>query len=103
MAAALASVALEPGHVSRAARPTPGAGLGPVLRNRRGLRLIVAYGAHTWELMGMRGWIVPFLTASLTASGTGLALATQKAGLAGSAVLAIGAVPHPVAGLTGSW
>ena len=99
LAAALASVALEPGHPSRGVRPTPGVGLGPVLRNRRGLRLIVAYGAHTWELMGMRGWIVPFLTASLTAGGTGLALATQKAGLAGSAVLAIGAVSHPVAGI----
>lgn len=99
LGAAFAWLTLEAGRVSRAARPERGAGLKPVLQNRRGLRLIVAYGAHTWELMGMRGWIVPFLAASLTASGASLALATEKAGLAGSAVLAIGAVSHPVAGL----
>lgn len=99
LGAALAAVTLEAGQAGRAPRPAPGAGLRPVLENRHGLRLIVAYGAHAWELMGMRGWIVPFLTASLTASGVGLALATKEAGLAGSAVLAIGAVSHPVAGL----
>lgn len=99
LATAVASVTLAPGGVSRVARPERGAGLAPVLRNGSALRLIVAYGAHTWELMGMRGWIVPFFAASLTAGGTSLAPATQKAGLAGSAVLAIGAVSHPVAGL----
>jgi len=99
LATAVASVTLKPGGVSRVARPERGVGLAPVLRNGSALRLIVAYGAHTWELMGMRGWIVPFFAASLTASGASLALATQKAGLAGSAVLAIGAVSHPIAGL----
>jgi len=99
LATAVASVTLEPGGISRVARPERGVGLAPVLRNGSALRLIVAYGAHTWELMGMRGWIVPFFAASLTAGGAGLAPATQKAGLAGAAVLAIGAVSHPVAGL----
>lgn len=99
LAAAIAAVTLEAGHANRAPRPERGAGLAPVLRNRPALRLIVAYGAHTWELMGMRGWIVPFLAASLTAGGANLALATHTAGLAGSAVLAIGALSHPVAGL----
>jgi MFS family permease len=99
LAAAVAAVTLEAGHTNRAPRPERGAGLAPVLRNRPALRLIAAYGAHTWELMGMRGWIVPFLAASLTAGGTDLTLATHTAGLAGSAVLAIGAVSHPVAGL----
>ncbi len=99
LAAAIAAVTLEAGHMNRAPRPERGAGLAPVLKNRPALRLIVAYGAHTWELMGMRGWIVPFFAASLTAGGTNLTLATHTAGLAGSAVLAIGAVSHPVAGL----
>ena len=99
LATAVASVTLEPGSISRGARPERGVGLAPVLRNGSALRLIVAYGAHTWELMGMRGWIVPFFAASLTAGGASLAPATQKAGLAGAAVLAIGAVSHPVAGL----
>lgn len=99
LAAAVAAVTLEAGHTNRAPRPERGAELAPVLRNRPALRLIAAYGAHTWELMGMRGWIVPFLAASLTAGGANLTLATHTAGLAGSAVLAIGAVSHPVAGL----
>lgn len=75
------------------------AGLAPVLTNRAALRLIAAYGGHTWELMGMRGWIVPFLAASLTMAGAGLEEATRRAGLAASAVLAIGAVPHPFSGM----
>jgi len=73
--------------------------LGPVLQNRAALRLITAYAAHTFELMGMRGWIVPFFTASLIASGAELREANQRAALAASAVLAIGALPHPFSGL----
>lgn len=73
--------------------------LGPVLKNRPAMRLITAYGAHSFELMGMRGWIVPFFTASLVASGAALAEANQRAALAASAVLAIGALPHPFTGL----
>lgn len=104
LAAAIAAATLGAGSVARGARPAPGAGLAPVLGNRPALRLIVAYGAHTWELMGMRGWIVPFFAASLTAGGMELAPATHKAGLAGAAVLAIGALPHPVAGfLSDRW
>lgn len=88
-----------------AARVKPGAAsvkkerLGPVLKNRPAMRLITAYGAHTFELMGMRGWIVPYFTASLVASGAALAEANQRAALAASAVLAIGALPHPFTGL----
>jgi MFS family permease len=81
-----------------AARASRG-GLGPVLRNASALRLITAYVAHTFELMGMRLWISPFFTASLMASGAGLAEATQRGALAASAVLAIGALPHPFSGL----
>lgn len=81
-----------------AARGARGA-LGPVLRNTGALRLITAYVAHTFELMGMRLWIAPFFTASLVASGAGLAEATQRGALAASAVLAVGALPHPFSGL----
>jgi len=76
-----------------------GARLAPVLKNRTALRLIIAYGAHTFELMGMRGWIVPFFTTSLVGAGAALGEATQRAGYAASAVLAIGALPHPFSGL----
>jgi MFS family permease len=85
--------------VSRDAASVKKQRLGPVLKNRPAMRLITAYGAHTFELMGMRGWIVPFFTASLVASGAALAEANQRAALAASAVLAIGALPHPFTGL----
>lgn len=77
----------------------PGGGLAPVLRNPSALRLITAYVAHTFELMGMRLWITPFFTASLMSAGAGLTEATERAALAASAVLAIGALPHPFSGL----
>jgi MFS family permease len=89
---------MAPAAVSARAARADGA-IAPVLRNRPVMRLIAAYGGHTFELMGMRGWIVPFFTASLSASGAGLAEATHRAGLAASAVLAIGALPHPFSGL----
>lgn len=70
-----------------------------VLGNRAAMRLIGAYGAHTWELMGMRGWILPFLVASLSSGAGGATDHIQQAGLASAAILAIGAIPHPIAGL----
>jgi MFS family permease len=98
LAFAIATLVLGAGQPTRAAQYERG-GFRPVLQNRPALRLILAYGAHTWELMGMRGWIVPFMTTSLTGAGAGLAESTRQAGLASSAVLAIGAISHPVAGL----
>lgn len=95
----IAALVLPSGARHRTPARETARGFRPVLQNRRALRFITAYGAHTWELMGMRGWIVPFLTASLTAAGVGLGEATQKAGLASSAILAIGALSHPLAGL----
>jgi len=90
-----------PVEMAGPARPAaPGrGGLGPVLRNTSALRLIIAYVAHTFELMGMRLWIAPFFTASLMAAGAGLTQATERAALAASAVLAVGALPHPFSGL----
>lgn len=36
-----------------------------VLKNRPALMMIGGYAAHMWELFGMRGWMVAFLTACL--------------------------------------
>ena len=38
----------------------------PVLSNRRALAYILAYAAHSWELFGLRSWIVAFLVFSQT-------------------------------------
>ncbi|MBT5413991.1 MAG: MFS transporter [Rhodospirillaceae bacterium] len=66
-----------------AARPHAPAGAGsarraldlrPVLRNRAAMAYILAYGAHCWELMGMRAWIVAYLVFSETLQRAGLTL-----------------------------
>lgn len=38
----------------------------PVLRNRTAMGFVIAYGAHAWELLAQRTWIVAFLTFSLS-------------------------------------
>jgi predicted MFS family arabinose efflux permease len=47
-------------------RPQPSAGhlldFRPVFRNRTALGYVLGYGAHCFELYGMRTWIVPFWT-----------------------------------------
>jgi MFS family permease len=78
--------------------------LKPVFENGPALRLIAAYGAHTWELMGMRGWILPLLTVAASASAADSAQALTQAGGLAALILAIGAVPHPFAGaLSDRW
>jgi MFS family permease len=84
---------------SRRAEPRSRPPLMVILKNRAAIRLIIAYSAHTYELMAMRGWILPFFTAALVARGADLTDATRTAGLAASAVLAIGALPHPFSGM----
>ena len=38
----------------------------PVLRNRPALGFMLAYGAHSWELIVLHSWLVTFLTFSIT-------------------------------------
>lgn len=53
----------------------------PVVRNRRAMGFVLAYGAHCWELLGFRSWIVAFLvfSASLQSGGEALWSATAAA------------------------
>ena len=56
----------------------------PVLRNRIAMGYVLAYGAHAWELLGQRAWIVAFLlfSQSLQPENAGwLISATLVAGL----------------------
>ncbi len=43
----------------------------PVLRNRRAMAYIVAYGVHAWELTSLRSWTVAFLAFALALGGDG--------------------------------
>jgi MFS family permease len=58
--AAMAMVALMLRPVVPAPRTGPLLDFGPVLRNRTALGYVMGYGAHCFELYGMRTWIVAF-------------------------------------------
>lgn len=49
------------------------------LRNPRARRFVAAYGAHCWELFGMRSWIVAFFAFAATVRTTGAWLAPATA------------------------
>ncbi|CAA7616443.1 nitrate/nitrite transporter [Magnetospirillum sp. UT-4] len=88
LAAAGVALALKP-VPPPPATPAPLLDFRPVLRNRRVLGYTLAYGAHVWELFGMRSWMVAFLIfAAAQAGGPALPSATLAATLA--ALLAMG-------------
>jgi MFS family permease len=61
--AALLCLSVATTRTTKAAPPS-GSGafdLRTVLRNRRALRYIVAYGGHCWELFALRAWLVALL------------------------------------------
>ena len=61
-----------------AARPADAIGhvldFRPVLRNRPAMGYVLAYAAHSWELMALRAWIVAFLVFSQGIQPVGTAL-----------------------------
>ncbi|MBM4338928.1 MAG: MFS transporter [Deltaproteobacteria bacterium] len=60
-----------------------------VLRNRPALMMIGGYAAHMWELFGMRGWIVAFLTACFLTAQYDMGKAVSlSAAIAGAMTLA---------------
>jgi MFS family permease len=48
-----------------------------VLRNRRAMRLMAGYTAHSWELLGMWAWAPAFLAASFVLAGAGTVKAVE--------------------------
>lgn len=62
LALLLAALALKPAAPEPAAGPRPHLlDFRPVLRNRAAMAYAIAYGAHCWELFGLRAWVVAFL------------------------------------------
>jgi len=75
-----------------------------VLRNRPALLMIGGYGAHMWEMYGMRSWIAPFLTAQLVTFGLQQGSATAWGSLASAAVVGIGTFSTAITGtLSDRW
>jgi MFS family permease len=73
IAAALAliivAVVLRPVRPQAAKEKTRLLDIRPVLRNRRAMAYILAYGVHAWELTSLRSWTVAFLAFALALGG----------------------------------
>ena len=61
IAAALVLLTLAPKRPAPRQSTSSFLDLRPVFRNREALGYILAYGAHCFELMAMRAWLVPFI------------------------------------------
>ena len=85
-------------HAPTTAPPTR---IGPaqVFRNPQALLVITAYSGHSWELFGLRAWMVAFLGACLLQTGIPLDSATDLASRYAAVVILLGAG----ASLLGGW
>ncbi len=73
--------------------------LGEVLRNQPALMMIGGYVAHMWEMFGMRGWMVAFLTACLLTAQVNLQRAVSLSAFIGGLVIAAGAISNALGGI----
>lgn len=69
-----------------------------VLKNRPALMMIGGYAAHMWEMFGMRGWIVAFLTACLLTARYDLEKAVSLSAAIAGAVTLAGALSNALGG-----
>jgi MFS family permease len=71
---------------------------GEVARNRPALLMILGYGAHMWEMYGMRSWLAPFMTSALIGWGVESARATGLAASVAAVMVGIGAFSTAITG-----
>ena len=69
-----------------------------VLKNRPALMMIGGYAAHMWEMFGMRGWIVTFLTACLLTAQYDLGKAVSLSAFIAAGVTLAGALSNALGG-----
>src|SRR4030065_2727185 len=69
-----------------------------VLRNRPALMMIGGYAAHMWEMFGMRGWMVAFLTACLLTAHYDLEKAVSLSAVIAGTVTLAGVLPNAPGG-----
>ena len=72
--------------------------LSEVLQNRPALMMIWGYFAHMWEMFGMRGWIVAFLTACLLTAQYDFQKAVSLSAVVAGVVTLVGAVSNALGG-----
>ncbi len=69
-----------------------------VLKNRPALRMILGYAAHMWEMFGMRGWMVAFLTACFLKANYNLEKAVSLGAMMTGAITLAGAFSNTLGG-----
>ncbi len=69
-----------------------------IVANRPAILIILGYGAHMWEMYGMRSWLAPFFTAALIGHGVSAGNATGWAATAAAAVVGVGAFATAITG-----
>jgi MFS family permease len=76
-----------------------GVAMKEILLNRPALMMIGGYVAHMWEMFGMRGWVVAFLTACLLTNQVEFTRAVSLASLIAGFVTLVGAVSNALGGM----
>jgi len=69
-----------------------------IVGNRSALLMILGYGAHMWEMYGMRSWLAPFFAALLVGHGMAQGLATGWAATAAAVIIGIGSISTAITG-----
>jgi MFS family permease len=72
--------------------------LSAVVKNRPALLMIMGYGAHMWEMYGMRSWLAPFFTANLILYGLEKGHATGWGAMASALIVGIGTFSTAITG-----
>jgi MFS family permease len=69
-----------------------------VVKNRPAMLMIGGYGAHMWEMYGMRSWLAPFFTSALIQYGFAGTAATSWGATAAAVIVGIGTIATTVTG-----
>jgi MFS family permease len=69
-----------------------------ILGNKPAFLMILGYGAHMWEMYGMRSWLAPFFAASLLSHGVASGVATGWAASAAAIIIGIGTFSTAITG-----
>ena len=87
------------GEITRIKEDVKNVSLGEILRNPPALMMIGGYIAHMWEMFGMRGWMVAFLTACLLTAQVNLQNAVNLGALIAGVVVLVGAISNALGGI----
>ena len=69
-----------------------------IIRNKPAFLMILGYGAHMWEMYGMRSWLAPFFTATLISHGIDRGIAPGWAATAAALIIGIGTFSTAITG-----